>query len=249
MKQTYLIAGVLGLSLAGAAMLASATAIAAVQHAQAEAAAAHGERSARGGPHARRTAAVQERFPIDLSVVEERATALFDQVDAAGDGMITLEEFIAAELPRQGMREPGVMSPRMGRPGFSGESPQGRAGPRRDRTEASDERRASWQQAREARSAERQAELFEAADRDGDGMLSQSEFESLTDVRRELARTQMFERLDRNGDGVLDRNEFPPGFAELQAMDQDRDGVVTYAEMREYRSAMRQQRGTRSDRR
>jgi Ca2+-binding EF-hand superfamily protein len=189
----------------------------------------------------RRMAAMQQQFPIDLSLLEERATALFDHVDAAGDGVITRAEFVSAEILRDAMG-PGLRGEHVGPqagPSRLGTPRQQRSGSR----PGDAERQARRQEMLEARRAQWQAEVFAAADTDGDGQLSQEEFARLPEVRRELARTQMFERLDANSDGVLDRDEFPRWWAELRAMDRDGDGLVTFAEMREHRSAMRERHG------
>jgi Ca2+-binding EF-hand superfamily protein len=247
MKYTFMIAGVLGLSLATAATAAPS------HHAHATASAQAGATSETKPRHAhgmQRRGAAQAHFPIDLSVMEERASALFDRVDTAGSGVITLEEFVAAELSRDDLAAPHM-------PGVRGRAMHGaRVGQhRRQLRGGSEERRASaeqrqqWREAAEARrDAQRQA-LFEAADVDGDGQLSAEEFQRLPEVQRELARTRMFERLDANGDGVLDRGEFPAWWARLQAMDADGDGLVTFDEVREYRTQMRAQRGAYSHRR
>jgi Ca2+-binding EF-hand superfamily protein len=236
MKYRYL---TIAVGLVGATLLAPAVGHAAT--ASLAFAATGSEADANRAAQPRRMAAMQERFPIDLSLLEARATALFDHVDAAGDGVITRAEFVAAEIPRDAMG-PGLMGERAGPqagPGRPGIQRQQRSGPRRGDAE----RQARSQEMLEARRAQWQAEVFAAADTDGDGQLSQEEFARLPEVHRELARTRMFERLDVNGDGVLDRDEFPRWWAELRAMDRDGDGLVTFAEMREHRSAMRERHG------
>ena len=78
-----------------------------------------------------------------------------------------------------------------------------------------------------------QLDVFENADTDGDGQVSQAEFRA--------ARAQQFSRLDRNGDGTVAQSDFgriaqmrPQLGARLNAFiasaDTNRDGRVTRAE-------------------
>jgi Ca2+-binding EF-hand superfamily protein len=252
MKYSYLVAGMIGFTLAGATALAPAAeaAIPTVQVAAATNAESAPKRLTRE-QRAERMQAMRDRFPIDLNALDEQAQSAFDAVDAAGDGVIRREEFVAADLPREAMRGP-VMHRGPHARAHGGQQHWGQRGgergPRAERGErsaAAEQRRADWREQRQARRAEWEQRVFERADADGDGTLSPDEFARIPEVRRELAREQMFDRLDRNNDGVLDRDEFPVWWARLQAMDADNDGQVTFEEMRAYRSDQREQHGYR----
>ena len=79
------------------------------------------------------------------------------------------------------------------------------------------------------------AAAFEAADADGDGLVSATEFEALPAAKRAARAQRKFERLDADGDGSLSASEFPSRAARLAALDADGDGQVTRREMRRRR--------------
>lgn len=153
-------------------------------------------------------------FPISIEAAQERAAARRAEIDSDGDGLISREEFAAAERLgigfRHGLRQKG--------PGAA----DGKRMPRSER-----------------RSGGGDQALFETLDSDGDGKLSKDEFDvrAMRDARRQLHRERMFDRLDRNGDGVLGPDELPDPIARLEAMDADGDGTVTAEEARAFRQS------------
>ena len=178
----------------------------------------------------------QGRGPIDLSEVETRAAEAFARVDTVADGMITMEEFIAAEpnTIEMGMRDGRrAQHDRRGPPGFARPSR-----PRGDRGEVDEEALAERRAKFEAHRAERQARrdehrdtVFSLADTDGSGDLSKSEYDALPEASRIASKQEMFARLDTNGDEYLTAEEFPPHLAKLRELDTNGDGMVTRDEM------------------
>lgn len=174
----------------------------------------------------------QGRGPIDINEVEARAAEAFAAVDTVADGMITLEEFMAAEPQRFAMNMRDGKRGRRGPPGFAR---PGRPGDRGDIDEAAlAERRAEFEARRaerEARRDEHRDTVFSLADADGSGELSKSEYDALPEASRIASKQEMFARLDANGDEFLTAEEFPPHVAELRALDTNGDGLVTRDEM------------------
>lgn len=80
---------------------------------------------------------------------------------------------------------------------------------------------------------------FDMIDTDGDGMISQAEYEARHEARHDGIRQRLFERLDRNGDEILDSDELNGRLDRLRALDADNDGIVSRSEMR---SGMRERR-------
>jgi Ca2+-binding EF-hand superfamily protein len=86
------------------------------------------------------------------------------------------------------------------------------------------------------------AALFDLADRDGDGKLTEKEFTTYLDLQSRAARcfTQLviadlghglFEVLDANGDGFLGPQELRTAWARLSAWDRNNDGFITVDEI------------------
>jgi Ca2+-binding EF-hand superfamily protein len=167
------------------------------------------------------------QFPISISEARERADSRFQSLDKDGNGVLSREEFAAAEwMGKRHSRGHGHM-----RPGAR----DGKAGLRYRPDGADRGDREAWRERRDATDAA----LFEALDADGDGTLSRDEFgtRQIREARRQAMADRLFDRLDRNGDGVISRDEFPDGVARLEAMDTDGDGVVTEAEARAFRAS------------
>ena len=93
-----------------------------------------------------------------------------------------------------------------------------------------DGERGRVQRGREWEGAGREG-VFDAADSNGDGQLSEQEFEAVPDAARRLRLQLIFNRRDRNDDGVLSFAEFPSELTRFEALDANADGFVSRAEM------------------
>ena len=177
----------------------------------------------------------QNRGPIDLNEVQARAAETFAAVDTVADGMITLEEFLAAEPQTMALNlrdGRGKARSRRGPPAFA-RSVFGNAGGEIDE-DALAERRAAFE-TRRAERAERRSEhrdaVFSLADTDASGELSKTEYDEIPAVDRTIKKQEMFSRLDQNGDEFLTAEEFPPHVEHLRSLDTNGDGLVTRDEM------------------
>ena len=149
-----------------------------------------------------------DHFPIDIAQMEARAAERFAEVDGDGDGLISASEFEQA-APRGFRHKPGKR-------GRHGRGRMHRGG---------DERSASR--------AAVKAEMFALLDTDGNGNISQTEYEVADrQTRRTAMQRVMFKRLDADGDGSLTQGELPNRAARLRAADADGDGLVTREEMK-----------------
>ena len=135
------------------------------------------------------------RQPLSAEEMQARRAEIFAAVDGNGDGLISAEEFAAAELPRRPHRV------------HHGDHHEGR-GYRIERGGPDDEGFGERQEAMAAM----EEELFQALDTDADGVLSREEFatEAMMAARAAAMKSRLFERADQNGDGYLSPDEFPP---------------------------------------
>ena len=161
-------------------------------------------------------AAPDSNRAISVDELETRRAEIFQTVDSDADGLVSAAEFSAHE-PRF---HPGSRPERKGHDGHRGVPDPA----------ASDEQR-------HAHRAELDTLLFQALDRDGDGVLSDTEFSQaeLAQARRTLMKERAFARLDRDGDGFLSADEFPPD--RLSRLDTDADGIITHEEARQHTMA------------
>lgn len=90
--------------------------------------------------------------------------------------------------------------------------------------------------------AQTDAQAFDNHDADGDGVLSQNEYDGAT--------SQAFKQLDKNGDGVITPDEVPAtprAQKTFQAMDKNGDGVVTQQEFQIHSAEWYQQHDLNKD--
>lgn len=145
-----------------------------------------------------------DRFPVSVETLNARRTEMFAQIDANGDGLISVEEFAAHEPPmHKGMR--------------SGKQRRMQA----DHPRPTADQLAIMEDA-----------LFERLDSNTDGVLSRDEFsrQAMMLARLETMKSQRFAHADQDGDGYLSPDEFPPNRA--AEMDADGDGEITRSEFR-----------------
>ncbi len=153
-----------------------------------------------------------DRFPLSVAELDARRAEVFARVDANGDGLISAEEFSAAELPKP---------PRGGH--------DRRQGHRPERGEPSAEMIAE----RAAARAAMEENLFHTLDENADGVISRDEFsnEAMREARKASMKAQLFERADQDGDGYLSPAEFPP--RRLADLDANGDGEISRDELPE----------------
>jgi hypothetical protein len=94
----------------------------------------------------------------------------------------------------------------------------------------------------DANTTQTDAEAFDNHDADGDGVLSQDEYDGAT--------SQAFKQFDKNGDGVITPDEMPNtprAQKTFQAMDKNGDGVVTQQEFQIHSAEWYQQHDLNKD--
>jgi Ca2+-binding EF-hand superfamily protein len=165
------------------------------------------------------------QFPISIADARAEVNARFDALDADGDGLVSRAEFMNAPVMGRG---PGMHT--------DGKGPaimmiERHKGPR------AEEAQNAWAAKREAM----EAEVFKRLDKDGDGKISEEEFDgqAMAEARREIMLERMFDRLDGDGNGTLTREDMGAWVDQLAAMDADDDGTVTREEARAHRQARR----------
>lgn len=92
---------------------------------------------------------------------------------------------------------------------------------------------------------------FSKLDRNGDGIVSPSDFPRLAKIRPDAYRrvTAMVEQADANGDGAVSHQEMVNSRAMMFDMaDRDRNGIVTKAEANAAKQAMHDMAAQRRDR-
>ena len=181
------------------------------------------------------SAADQPQAPVSIAAVETQAKARFESLDQDDDGVVSMQEFEAAQ--------PAC---RMGGGHHARHQNHGAKGPQAERQT---EQRGPGQkpckrhpQRSPARRAAMDQEMFAILDADADGQLSRDEFAGARHpANRRLARQRaMFKQWDTDGNGELTLEEMPTPAKHLEAADTDGDGTVSKAEMHAYRQAQRQ---------
>ena len=161
---------------------------------------------------------------IDIEQMKAGAAKRLAKLDGDGDGKVTPEEFAAAQKGRGEARGEGKRWREARERRAKAMRKQMREGMRERRGEMRRERREMLS-----------GPVFDAADGDGDGKLSEEEFGQLPQAARSVAQRRAFDRLDGDGDGVLTASEISPRIAVLEKMDADGDGKVGREEMRAWR--------------
>lgn len=216
---------------------------AAVAYAQAETA----DRQARGGELRAEMRALIAGDGLGLDdltrLMEERSQARFNALDTDEDGVVSLEEFLAAtdarsqaRFERMGPNEDGIVTGD-GRRGW------GRHHRNAPRAEGQRQRPAVTAERRAERLSERAAEQFARLDTDGDGAISPEEFEAGLQARGERFAERRQERAERREQRSERRNEIPDEVRETRAQFRMlmRDGVnlESFSEFMRERAAAR----------
>ena len=176
-------------------------------------------------------------------LMQERSQARFSTLDADEDGVVSLEEFLAAtdersqaRFERMSPNEDGIVT-RSGRKGWGrhhGEAP--RAQGQRERSSLTPEQRAE-------RLSERAAEQFARLDTDGDGAISPEEFEAGLQARGERFAERRQERAERRQQRAERRSEVPAEVrqmrAQLRALLRDGMNLESYSGLMRERATAR----------
>ena len=157
---------------------------------------------------------------MDIAEMKAAAGERFAKVDADGDGKVTPEEFVAAEMARGEAR---------------GEGRRWREARERRGKEMRKRMREGMREHRREARGMMSEKVFDAADGDADGKLSKEEFGQLPEAARSVAQRRAFDRIDADGDGVLTASEMSPRIARLEQADADGDGKISRDEMRALR--------------
>lgn len=165
----------------------------------------------------------------DLAVTMEeylkRRTARFQRADGNGDG--ALDE---AELLKGALRGGGRMGRMMKRLDQDADGRLTRAELERDGVAPAKADGAARFAA--VRSPERRLRLFTSYDRNADGVVDKTEYESLSSEEQDYRRRKALHVLDRNGDGKVTIEEFTADArSRFERLDLDRDGRITAADL------------------
>ncbi len=150
---------------------------------------------------------------IDLAEMQARGAERFAALDQNNDGLVSQQEYLEA-MPVPGMHR---------KPHHEGERRKG-------------------ERHKETRHEESEASVFAQLDTDGNGQLSEAEFEQRHMLRQrhvQAHRQSRFEALDSNKDNSLSLEELQAKLEKMRSLDSDGDGLVTREEMRAQRTSAR----------
>jgi len=158
-----------------------------------------------------------KRAPVSLAELSKHSEQRFARLDTDTDGRVTRDEFLQAE---------------------------GREHPKR--REHMKRKHRMHKQNMHAPQPEREAAIFSALDKDGNGALSAEEFAARREVGKSMYearhRNNRFDELDTNADGHLSADEVNARLDRLRALDSNNNGVLERDEMREARRDRRAER-------
>lgn len=143
-----------------------------------------------------------DRFPIDISEVENKTAERFATMDTDGNGTVELNEFEAAEHPRRG---------------HHGKHRAGNSHPNREAMGAE---------------VEQEMFVILDADSDGNVTKAEYAKADHRTARKLAHKRAMFKRLDKDASGTLTISELPNPAERIKQADTNGDGQVTRDEMR-----------------
>ncbi len=157
------------------------------------------------------------------NLMQERATARFEALDADGDGIVTKDDVLAAaaeraqsRFERMGPNEDGIVK----HEGRKGWRKHGERGERRQ--PLSEEQRA-------ARMQERTSERFARLDTDGDGMISPEEFQAGATSRMERVAEHRERRAERRAEMPEEMRQMHAQFRTMMREGMDLDAFSGFA--------------------
>lgn len=172
--------------------------------------------------------------------IERRTAGLVRRLDAAGNGYVTQDEFVAAarkRFARLDRNGDGKLTPDelgSGRGGHAGSGTRAqRAQHRFDKLDANHDGVVSAEEFGAAAIAR-----FKALDAAGDGRVTAAEIANSPQAREraEHVAAHIVQRLDANGDGLVSKDEFLAAARQRFArLDRDGDGFLTVDEIGRYR--------------
>ena len=160
------------------------------------------------------------------NLMQERATARFEALDADGDGIVTKDDVLAAaaeraqtRFERMGPNEDGIVK-REGRNGWRKHGERAERGERRQ--PLSEEQRAERMQ-------ERTSERFARLDTDGDGMISPEEFQAGATSRMARVAEHRERRAERRAEMPEEMRQMHAQFRTMMREGMDLDAFSGFA--------------------
>lgn len=163
------------------------------------------------------------------NLMQERATARFEALDADGDGIVTKDDVLAAaaeraqsRFERMGPNEDGIVK-HEGRKGWR------KHGERGERAERGERRQPLSEEQRAERMQERTSERFARLDTDGDGMISPEEFQAGATGRMERFADHRERRAERRAEMPEEMREMHAQFRTMMREGMDLDAFSGFA--------------------